>query len=150
MVSISVRRLRLGGRRLPVSRKRYQKKPPAFWPAVGCSRLSLAVAEAVEEALQLPAADGMLQLADCLPLDLPHPFARHLEDTAYLFERVGVTIPEAVAELDDLALAVGQRLEDVVDLVLEHLLGRGADGRFSPVVLDEVAEVAVLAFADRP
>ena len=47
------------------------------------------------------------------------------------------------------ALAVGQGLEHLVDLLLEHLLGRGVDRALGGLVLDEVAEVAVLALADR-
>jgi hypothetical protein len=64
----------------------------------------------------------MLQLADGLGLDLPDALAGDLEDAADLFERVGVAVADAVAQLDDLALAVGQRLEHLLDLVLEHLL----------------------------
>src|SRR5437660_2439494 len=105
---------------------------------------------AIEETLELAAADGVLQLTHRLGLDLADTLARHLEDAADFLERVGVAVAQAIAELDDLALAVGQRLEHLLDLVLEHLLRRGADRRLRPVVLDEVAEVAVLALADRP
>ena len=91
----------------------------------------------------------MLQLADGLGLDLADALAGDLEDPADLFERVGVAVADAVAQLDDLALAVGQRLEHLLDLVLEHLLRGGADRALGRLVLDEVAEVAVLALADR-
>src|SRR5438270_441421 len=107
-------------------------------------------ADAVEEALELAAADRVLEFADRLRLDLADPLSRHLEDSAHFLQRVGVAVSEAVAELDDLALAVRQRLQHVLDLVLEHLLRRGRHRRLGPVVLDEVAEVAVLALADRP
>src|SRR3954452_14822174 len=107
-------------------------------------------ADAVEEALELAAAERVLQLADRLRLDLADPLPRHLEDPAHLLQRVGVAVPQAVPQLDDLALAVRQRLEHLLDLVLEHLLRGGADRRLGAVVLDEVAEVAVLALADRP
>jgi hypothetical protein len=53
----------------------------------------------------------VLELADRLGLDLANAFAGDLEDLTHLFERVGVAVADAVAELDDLALAVGQRLE---------------------------------------
>src|SRR5688572_22164111 len=108
------------------------KKPPVV--TTGGFGKPLA-AYAVEEALELPASDRMLQLADGLGLDLADAFARDLEDAAHLFERVGVAIAQAIAQLDDLALAVGQGLEHVVDLVLEHFLGGGADRRFDAVVL---------------
>src|SRR5262249_19756979 len=107
-------------------------------------------AGALEEPLELPAPDGMLEVPHGLGLDLADPLAGHLEDPADLFERIGVAVAEAVAELDDLALAVGEGLEDRVDLLLEHLLGRGVDRALGGLVLDEVAEVAVLALADRP
>src|SRR5215831_16963696 len=106
--------------------------------------------DSVEESFELAAAYRVLQLADGLGLDLPYPLARHLEDAADLLQRVGVTVAQAVAELDDLALAVGQRLEHLLDLVLEHLLRRRLHGRLGRVVLDEVAEVAVLTLADGP
>src|SRR3954464_2653523 len=60
----------------------------------------------LEEPLELPAPDGMLQLADRLGLDLADPLAGDLEDPAHLFEGVGVAVAQAVAELDDLALAI--------------------------------------------
>src|SRR5262249_37073424 len=107
-------------------------------------------ARALEEALELSAPHGVLELADGLGLDLADAFARHLEDAADLLEGVGVAVAEAVAELYDLALAVGQGLQDLVDLLLEHLLGGGVDRALGRLVLDEVAEVAVLALADGP
>src|SRR5438309_2276803 len=92
----------------------------------------------------------MLQLADRLGFNLPHAFARDLKDAAYLFQRVGVAVAQAVAELDDLTLAIGERLEDLLDFVLEHFLRGGAHRRFGAVVFNKVAEVTVFAFAYRP
>src|SRR5262245_61903413 len=109
-----------------------------------------AAQDAVEEAFELPAADRVLQLPHGLRLDLADALACHLEDPADLFEGVRVAVAEAVAQLDDLALAVGQRLQYALDLVLEHFVPGSADRRLDAVVLDEVAEVAVLALADRP
>src|SRR5262249_25967495 len=123
------------------------KKPPVASGAAGGGRS--ASAGTLEEALELPAPDGVLQLADGLGLDLPDPLAGDLEDPADLLERVGVAVAQAVPQLDDLALAVGQGLEHLVGLLLEHLLGGGVDRALGGLVLDEVAEVAVLALADR-
>ena len=65
-------------------------------------------------------------------------------------KRVAVAVAQAVAELDDLALAVAERLQHLGDAVAEHAL-RGADGRaLHRAVGQEVAEVAVLAVAHRP
>src|SRR3954447_3936185 len=99
-----------------------RKQPGAFAPGW---RLINFVADlppggGVEEAFELPAADRVLQLADGLRLDLADALAGDLENPADLFERVGVAVAQAVAELDDLALAVGERLEHALDLVLEH------------------------------
>ncbi len=90
----------------------------------------------------------MLEFADGLGLDLADALAGDFEDAADLFERVGVAVADAVTQLDDLALAVGERLEDDVDAVLEHFLRGRGDGRIDLIVLDEIAEVAVLALAD--
>src|SRR5207244_2620614 len=64
--------------------------------------------------------------------------------------RVGVAVAQAVTQLDDLALSIRERLEDLLDLVLEHFLRGGTDGRFGAVVLDEIAKITVFTFADRP
>src|SRR5689334_15099680 len=95
----------------------YQKKSPVPKDRrLPGSRLSAPV----EEAFELAAANGMLQLPHRFRLDLANALARHLEDSAHLFERIGVAVAEAVAQLDNFALAVGQRLQDMLDLVLEH------------------------------
>ena len=64
---------------------------------------------------ELAGADRVLQLADGFGLDLADALAGDLEDAADFFERVGVAVADAVAQLDDLALAVGQRLEHLLD-----------------------------------
>src|SRR6266852_3552934 len=92
----------------------------------------------------------MLQLPDRLGLDLADALAGHLKNSAHLFKGVSVAVAQAVPKLDDLALAIGQGLEHLIDLVFEHFLGGGADGGLGPVVLDEVAEIAVLALAHGP
>src|SRR5262249_21219980 len=81
-----------------------------------------------QKSFELSCSHRMLQLADGLGFNLTHALARYLEDSAHFFERIGVTVTDAVAQLDDLALAVGQRLENLLDLVLEHFL-RGAFDR---------------------
>ncbi len=82
----------------------------------------------IEEAFQLAAANGMLQLADSLGFDLADAFASDFEDAAYFFEGIGIPIAQTVTEFDDLPFTVGQRLEDVFDLLLQHLLVGGAGG----------------------
>ena len=74
--------------------------------------------------------------------------AGDLEDAADLFEGVGVAVADAVAQADDLALAVGEGVEDLGDLLLEHLVGGDVGRVLDRLVLQEVAEVAVVAVAD--
>src|SRR5258707_1317410 len=92
-----------------------------------------------QEAFELAAPHRMLKFANRLGFNLPNTFSRHFEDSADFFKRVGVAVADAVAELDDLALAVRQRLKHPLDLVLEYLLR----GRFNAVV----AEIAVITRA---
>ena len=92
----------------------------------------------------------MLELSDGLGLDLPDALARDLEDASDLFEGVGVPVPDAVAQFEDLALAVGERLEELLDALAEHVLCGCVRRRGLAFVLDELAEVAVVALADGP
>src|SRR5690348_6624539 len=101
-----------------------------------------------QEAFELSGADGVLEFADGFGFDLADALAGDLEDAADFFERVGVPVADAVAQLDDLALAVGEGLEDLLDLVLEHLLRGALDGIVGLLILDEVAEIGILGFAD--
>src|SRR5688500_2697274 len=94
----------------------------AMFSARHLPRRGLPRDRARQEAFQLARPDRVLQLADGLCLDLANALARHLEDAADLFERVGVAVADAVAELDDFALAVRQGLQHLLDLVLQHLL----------------------------
>src|SRR5579872_1232994 len=65
----------------------------------------------LEEAFEHPRADRVLELPHGLGLDLADALAGDLEDPTDLLERVGVAVADAVTELDDLALAEGERLE---------------------------------------
>src|SRR4051794_36552660 len=129
------------------------KKPwPPQWVAtvfVISLESRLAGDAARQEPFELPRPDRVLELADRLGLDLPHALAGDLEDAADFLERVRVPVADAVAEFDDLALAVGEGLEHLLDLVLEHLLRRALDRVVGLLVLDEVAEVRVFGLADR-
>ena len=53
----------------------------------------------VQESLELPGADGVLELADGLGLDLADALAGDLEDPPDLLQGVGVAVTYAVAEL---------------------------------------------------
>ena len=57
----------------------------------------------IQEPNQLRAAAGLLELANGFGFDLADALAGHFEDVAHFFQRVAVAVPQAVAELDDLA-----------------------------------------------
>ena len=101
----------------------------------------------VQEADEVLAAAGLLQLADCFRLNLANAFASHFEDVADFFQCVAVTITQTIAQFDDLAFAVAQRLEDVSKAVAEHLLASANGWAFSGSVRQQVTELAVFAVA---
>ena len=91
----------------------------------------------------------MAQLAHRLGLDLADPLAGHAVDLADLVERLGLAVGEAEAHRDHAGLALGERVEHRVQLLLQqreaHRVGR--DDRLG--VLDQVTELAVAVLAER-
>src|SRR3954453_12530456 len=65
-----------------------------------------------------------LQLLERLVLDLADALARHVERAAHLVQRAGVLPAEAIAELEDAALAVGE----VLQRLAQRLLGQDLRG----------------------
>src|SRR6185503_16403990 len=94
-------------------------------------------------------AAGVPQLRQRLALDLPDALARDPELAADLLEGAGVAVEESEPELDHLLLALGERVEDGLELLLQQDEARGVDGDDRVRVLDEVAEVRVLLLTDR-
>src|SRR5262245_24070048 len=103
----------------------------------------------LEEAPELLGARGMAELAQRFGLDLPDPLACDREVLAHLLEGVLTAVGQPEAEAQHLLLARRERVQHLVGLLAErepdHALDRGPD----LLVLDEVAEVAVLLLADR-
>ena len=91
----------------------------------------------------------VLELADRLGFDLPHPFAGNLEDPADFFQGVRIAISQAVSETDDLPLSVGKGLEEPFDSLSEHLVRGRFIGPVDAVVLDELPKAAILTLPDR-
>ena len=102
----------------------------------------------IDEAGEPSATNWMLQLSNGLRFDLANTFSSDLEDPANLLEGVRVSIADAVSQLEDLAFAIGQRLEYVVDPAPEHLARGGLRRCLLTLVLDEVSELRILRFAD--
>jgi hypothetical protein len=90
-----------------------------------------------------------LQLLERLVLDLADALARHVERAADLVERAGVLAAQAVAQLEDAALAVGEVLQRLAQRLLREDLGGALVRRLGPLVGDELAELGLLLVADR-
>src|SRR6201991_3521250 len=90
-----------------------------------------------------------LQLLQRLVLDLPDALARHVERAPDLVERARVLPAEAVAELEDAPLAVGEGLQRLAKGFLGEDLRRALVRRLRALVGDELAELRLLLVADR-
>src|SRR5215510_370072 len=101
---------------------------------------------AVAEALGLR---ERLEPLERVVLDLTDPLARDAERPPHLLERARLRAGEPEAELDHLPLAVGKRIERLLDVLAPQLNGGGVERRLGLLVLDEVAELRLLLFADR-
>src|SRR3954447_956693 len=91
----------------------------------------------------------MAQLAERVRLDLADSLPGEAELVADLFQRSGPTIVEPEPEPDDALLAALEAVEDLGDLLLEHLVRHRVEGRDRVLVLDERAELRVALVADR-
>ena len=60
----------------------------------------------VEESFELACTDGVLELSYRFCLHLPDALTSNLEDSADLFERVGIAVPDSVSQLYNLAFAI--------------------------------------------
>jgi len=104
----------------------------------------------VHESFEFSRAYGVLEFAYSFGFNLSYALASYLKYPAYLFEGVCVAVTDAVSQLDNLAFAIGQGFQDVLDTVFKHLLSCRLDGRIDGFILYEISEVAVFAFAYGP
>src|SRR5436190_12227069 len=89
------------------------------------------------------------QLLQALVLDLPDALAGDVERPPHLVERARMLAVEAVAQLEDAALAVRERVEDALERLRPHRhLGRFVRQR-DVLVGEEVPELRLLLVADR-
>src|SRR2546422_8282890 len=103
----------------------------------------------LQEAPELLRTRRVPELAQRLGLDLPDPLAGDREVLPDFFQRVLATVGEAEPEPQHLLLARREGVEDLVRLLPEREADDRLDGRDDLLVLDEVAQVAVLLLADR-
>src|SRR6201999_3944682 len=90
-----------------------------------------------------------LELLQRLVLDLADALARDVERPPDLVERARVLAAEAVAQLEDAALAVGEVLQRLAQRLLGQDLGGALVRRLGALVGDELAELRLLLVADR-
>src|SRR5262250_1330005 len=102
----------------------------------------------LQEAPELLGARGMAELAEGLGFDLTYALAGDREVLAHLFEGVLAAVGEPEAEPQHLLLARGERVQHLVGLLTQREPDHALHGRAHLLVLDEVAQVAVLLLAD--
>src|SRR5438128_2629269 len=98
--------------------------------------------------LQLLGPRRVAELAEGFSLDLADALAGNAKLATHFFQGAGATVLQAEAQLEHLALALGERAEHRADLLLEEVVRGCVRGRDCLGVLDEVAQVAVLFLAD--
>src|SRR5579875_179251 len=98
----------------------------------------------VQVILQLAAAAWMAQLAQSFGLDLANALAGDVELFAHLFQRAAAPIIQAEAQLQHFALALGQAIQHILNLLLEQLMARCLGRCQGGVVFNEVTQVAIL------
>src|ERR1051325_1774557 len=102
-----------------------------------------------EEAPELLGARGMAELAQRLGLDLPDALAGDREVLADLLQGVLAAVREAEAQAQHLLFSRGEGVQDAVRLLPQRQPDHALHRRADLLVLDEVAQMAVLLLADR-
>src|SRR5262249_55507991 len=87
----------------------------------------------------------MAELAERLGLDLANALAGHREALADLLERVLALVADAEPEAQDLLFLGRERAEGALHLVRQVLADQAVVRRFRALVLEEVAQLRVLA-----
>ena len=90
----------------------------------------------------------MAELGQGLGLDLADTLARDAKLATDFLERAGMPVDKAKAQLDNLALTIGKRVEHLSELLLQHGEAGGIGRNDSLGVLDEVAQLGILFLAD--
>src|SRR5512139_409178 len=118
-------------------------------PSAKCQEIAGApLSRLLDEALELLAPARVAQLPERLGLDLADALAGDLELLAHLFQRVVRVFADAETPPKHLLLAVRQRVQHLADLQVEVVPDGELEGRGDLLVLDKVAQMAVLLLAD--
>src|SRR6059058_5468376 len=102
-----------------------------------------------EEAVELADARGVPHFAEGFGFDLANAFARDPELFADFFEGAGIAVAQAEAQFENFALALIETSKHVAEFVFEQSETGDLGGAFGAFVLDEIAEVSLIAVADR-
>src|SRR5262249_12944817 len=101
------------------------------------------------KAAELPSAHWMAQLAQCFCLDLANALPGHGEPEPDLLQRQVGALADPEAQAQNLLLAGRQCSQHLARLTAQVARQNGIHGRDGALVLEEVAEVAVLLLAHR-
>src|SRR3990172_1025814 len=101
------------------------------------------------ETLELFAPARMAKFSEGLCLYLTDALARHVEFLPHLFQGVVGMLPDAEPPAKHFFLAVRQGVQHPADLLVQVFPYRRVEGGRDLLVLDKIAEVAVLFLADR-
>ena len=91
----------------------------------------------------------MAQLAQSLRLNLADALACDVKFFPDFLQRMHAAVRQAVAQAQHALLPRRERLQHARQLLAQHGIGRGVRRLLGLVVLNEVAEVAVILLADR-
>ena len=93
-----------------------------------------------QKTLQLRTAEWMLKLTQCFYLELSDSLAGNFEFAPDFLQGVCIPIPQAVAQLDYLALAVRECTEALLEMIFEHSVAGCACRRCGRSVRHEVTQ----------
>ena len=116
--------------------------------SIPCLRPGLFRSVSVKVIFELTAAAGMAEFAECLCLNLADTLTGDIELLAYLFQGPGTAVLEAETQTEHFLLTLCQCAEHLIQLFLEKGKSGCLSGDRDIVVLNEIAEVAVLFLAD--
>ena len=98
----------------------------------------------LQKVFQFFASAGVAKFSERLRLDLSDSLPRDAKASAHFFKSMSVSVLKSKPEAKDFSLPVGEVVEHFVKLLAENLTGSRLFGARQVLVLEEVAELAVL------